>query len=277
MPPSLNGFNPLETLAADVDYDDALTALQLRLLHHQSRLRDESPFAVVVVFEGMDAAGKGGAIRRLTGRLDPRGFRVHPIGPPTPEELSRHYLWRFFRRMPAVGGISIFDRSWYGRVLVERVESLATEPDWRRAYEEIRAFEAMLTSDRTVLIKFWMQVSREEQLQRFRDRETDPFAEYKLTQEDWRNRRRWSFYIEAAEDMFRETHVPGAPWVVVAADDKEYARIRVLEEVVERLDSALARVDSPPRPPVVPTPDEDPLPLPLPPGAPDLRPSPPRT
>ena len=275
MLPSLSAFNPHESLPDDVVYDEVLKALQLRLLRQQARLRDEAPCAVVIVFEGMDAAGKGGAIRRLTGRLDPRGYRVHPIGPPTPEELARHYLWRFFRRMPAVGGITIFDRSWYGHVLVERVESLATQQEWRRGYEEIRAFEAMHTNDRTVLIKLWMHVSREEQLQRFRDRETDPFSEYKLSPDDWRNRRRWPYYVEAAEEMFRETHVPGAPWVLVAGDDKDYARIRVLEEVVERLDGALALIDSPPRLPVVPTPDEEPEALP--PGAPDLRPSAPRT
>ncbi len=273
--PSLEGFDPLERLSEDVDYEDALRDVQLRLLRHQTRLRDEAPLAVVIVFEGMDAAGKGGAIRRLTGRLDPRGYRVHPIGPPTAEELARHYLWRFSRRMPPAGGLTVFDRSWYGRVLVERVEHLATEDEWRRAYEEIRAFEAMHVADRTVLIKFWMHVSRDEQLRRFHDRENDPFAEYKLTESDWRNRRRWPHYIEAAEEMFRETHIPGAPWVLVPGDDKEYARIRVLEEVVSRLDGAVE--DLARRPSRRPVPVDDDLDRPLPPGAPDLRPRPPRT
>jgi polyphosphate kinase 2 (PPK2 family) len=256
-----------------VDYDEVLKSLQLRLLRHQTRLRDEAPCSVVIVFEGMDAAGKGGAIRRLTGRLDPRGYRVHPIGPPTHEELSRHYLWRFFRRMPARGGITIFDRSWYGRVLVERVESLATQEQWRRAYEEIRAFERMHVDDGTVLIKFWLHVSREEQLRRFRDRETDPFAEYKLTPDDWRNRRRSRHYVDAAEEMLRETHAPNAPWVLVPGDDKEFARIRVIEEVVQRLDAALAENAQQPRVAVAapPTANE------LPPGAPDLNPTARRT
>lgn len=229
-------------LGASLDretYERRKRALQLQLLRLQTRLRDERCVPLVIVFEGMDAAGKGGAIRRLTGRLDPRGYRVHPIGAPDPLEQQHHYLWRFYHRMPARGEIAIFDRSWYGRVLVERVEGFCTEAEWRRAYEEIACFERTHVASGAVFVKFWMHVSKKEQLQRFRQRESDPFKEYKITDEDWRNRRRWKQYERAADDMFTRTHAQQTPWTLVSGDDKRHARIAVLETVVQRLEAAL--------------------------------------
>ncbi|PKN79116.1 MAG: hypothetical protein CVU47_11180 [Chloroflexi bacterium HGW-Chloroflexi-9] len=224
----------------DAAYERRLRDLQLRLLHTQNRLRDSADVGVCVVFEGMDAAGKGGAIRRLTGRLDPRGFRVYPIGAPMEAERRHHYLWRFGTRMPEHGEIAIFDRSWYGRVLVERVEGFATPAEWQRAYEEIAAFEQMHLDDGMVLVKFWLHVSSEEQLKRFKEREADPFKEYKITAEDWRNREKRAEYEAAAEEMFARTHTAAAPWTLLHGDDKEHARLRVLEVVIEHLEARIA-------------------------------------
>ena len=236
--PTLRDFDP--TLAVENGaYRKQRRALQLQLLRHQVRLRDEATCPVVIVFEGKDAAGKGGAIRRLTGRLDPRGVRVHPIGNPTEEEARHHYLWRFHRRMPAYGQLAIFDRSWYGRVLVERVEELTTPEDWERAYGEIVAFEQTMVDNGTVLVKFWLHISEEEQLRRFEAREADPFKEYKITEDDWRNRERWSDYEPAVEEMLRRTHTAAAPWTLVSAEEKNHARLDVLGTVVSALDLRL--------------------------------------
>jgi len=212
--------------------------LQLDLLQLQTVLRDRADFSVVVVFEGMDAAGKGGAIRRLTGRLDPRGFSVNAIGPPEEYEKRHHYLWRFSSRMPTRGEIGIFDRSWYGRVLVERVEGYCSKAEWRRAYDEINDFERALVDGGTPVIKFWLHVSKKEQLSRFHERQNDPFKKYKITPEDWRNRRRWSRYIEAANEMFSKTHTEHAPWTPIAGDDKWHARCEVLTRVIEEMKMA---------------------------------------
>lgn len=212
-----------------------LRRCQLELLQLQTDLRDKQNMAVVVVFEGMDAAGKGGAIRRLTGKLDPRGFVVHPIGAPDVVEKAHHYLWRFQMRMPRRGQIAIFDRSWYGRVLVERIEGFCTEREWKRAYREICDFERILVDNGQVLIKFWLHVSKQEQLRRFRAREGDPFKEYKITDEDWRNRRQWSAYIAAADEMFRKTHSARAPWHAISGEDKWQARLAVVRTVTAAL------------------------------------------
>ena len=240
--PSLRDFDAALAVESR-EYRQRRRALQLELLRYQVRLRDEAACPVVVVFEGRDAAGKGGAIRRLTGRLDPRGFRVHPIGPPSNQEQRHHYLWRFHRRMPAYGELAIFDRSWYGRVLVERVEGLASPESWERAYGEIASFEQTLVDNGTVLVKFWLQISDDEQLRRFEAREADPFKEYKITPEDWRNRERWSEYEPAVEEMLRRTHTAAAPWTLVSAEDKNHARLEVLGSVVSAVAARLGPLD----------------------------------
>ena len=195
--------------------------------------------SVVIVFEGWDAAGKGGAIRNAMAPVDPRGFIVHPIGPPEGEDARRHYLYRFWRRLPEAGRVAVFDRSWYGRVLVERVEGFATETEWRRAYREIREFEQQMHDSGAVLFKFWMHLSPEEQLRRFRSRESDPRKQWKLTQEDWRNRDKWDAYLEAVEEMIDETHTDDAPWTIIEGDCKRWARVKVLRTLVEHLNAAI--------------------------------------
>ena len=212
-----------------------LRTCQLELLRLQTDLRDKKDLAVAIVFEGMDAAGKGGAIRRLTGKLDPRGFVVHPIGAPDVVEKAHHYLWRFQTRMPRRGQMVIFDRSWYGRVLVERVEGFCTDAEWKRAYREISDFERTLVDSGQVVIKFWLHVSKKEQLSRFRAREKDPFKEYKITEEDWRNRKQWDAYVAAADEMFRKTHTTKAPWHAIAGEDKWHARLQVVRTVTAAL------------------------------------------
>lgn len=232
--PRLSDFDP--TLAIEEkEYKKRRRALRLELLRYQVLLRDEATCPVVIVFEGVDAAGKGGVIRRLTGRLDPRGVRVHPIGPPVGQEARHHYLWRFHQRMPEYGQFGVFDRSWYGRVLVERVEGLASAEEWERAYGEITAFEQSMVDNGMVLAKFWLHISQDEQLRRFEAREADPFKEYKITADDWRNRERWADYEPTIDEMLRRTHTEAAPWTLVSAEDKNHARIDVLETVVAAL------------------------------------------
>jgi AMP-polyphosphate phosphotransferase len=243
--PRLQDIDLSIRVPADEAYHRKLQALQLELLMAQNRLRDAPASggprpSLCVVFEGMDAAGKGGAIRRLTGRLDPRGYRVHPIGPPSQEEHAHHWLWRFSSRMPARGEIAIFDRSWYGRVLVERVEGFAKPKEWKRAYDEIADFERSHVKAGVVLVKFWLQISRKEQLRRFHEREKDPFKEYKIGPEDWRNRRHWERHARAAEDMFEATHGKHAPWTLVSAEDKQNARLQVLKTTVLALRKTLS-------------------------------------
>jgi len=194
---------------------------------------------VVVAFEGWDAGGKGGAIKRLTERIDPRGYVVHPIAAPAGEDKEHHYLYRFWRRLPEAGQIAVFDRSWYGRVLVERVEHFAKDSDWRRAYSEINEFERQLVDFGTIVFKFWLHISPEEQLRRFQERENTPYKAWKLTPEDWRNRAKWDEYHRAADDMVLKTSTPGAPWTIVEANDKYYARIKVLRTVVDKLSKEL--------------------------------------
>ena len=228
-------------LALTIDrdtYEEELLQQQQRLLSLQQPLR-AAGLPVVIMFEGWDASGKGGAIMRITEKLDPRGYHVWPIAAPDEIELQHHYLWRFWTRLPARGQIAIFDRSWYGRVLVERVEKLATKDAWKRAYPEICDFERMLVADGTVLIKCWMQISKAEQLRRFEEREKDPFKQWKICPDDWRNRKKWTKYIKAAEDMFAETNCDAAPWHLIAAEDKHYARVEVTRIVADRIEQAL--------------------------------------
>jgi polyphosphate:AMP phosphotransferase len=193
----------------------------------------------VVVFEGMDAAGKGGAIRRVTGALDARFYQVVPVAAPSTEEQAHPYLWRFWRHIPRRGRFTLFDRSWYGRVLVERVDGHASTPEWRRAYGEINDFERELSDGGLIVVKFWLAIDRREQLARFRAREKTPFKQYKITADDWRNRARWDAYQTAAADMFQQTSTGTAPWTAVEANDKYFARIKVLRTLCERLEAEL--------------------------------------
>jgi AMP-polyphosphate phosphotransferase len=234
-------LDDLEHKALDeAEYKPKLKEAQIRLLTLQLELA-ESRNTLMVVFEGPDAAGKGGAIKRVSERLDPRLLRVHSTVKPSQEEYQHHYLWRFWKRTPSYGQIGIFDRSWYGRVLVERVEGFATEKEWKRAYQEINDFERMFTDDGTILVKIYMHISKEEQLFRFKRREGDPLKHWKITDEDWRNRKKWDEHNAAAEDMFEKTSTPAAPWNVIASNFKWYARVKTVKAVVEALESAKLR------------------------------------
>jgi AMP-polyphosphate phosphotransferase len=222
------------------DYDARLKKWQLRLLGLEQTLRN-SERSLLVAFEGWDASGKGGTIKRLTEVLDPRGYKVYGVCAPTEEEKRRHYLWRFWSRTPCKGELVIFDRSWYGRVLVERVEGFATRDEWQRAYSEINAFEEQLSDSGTLVLKFWMEISAEEQLKRFEERQADPFKRWKITPEDWRNREKRPEYLKAAEEMLRKTDTPRCPWRLVPAEHKWYARIEVLKAVVKEFEQALGK------------------------------------
>lgn len=221
----------------EVEYKPKLKEQQLKLLNHQLTLHD-SKRSVIVVFEGPDAAGKGGAIKRIVERLDPRLLRVNSIVKPTAEEYQHHYLWRFWNKLPAYGQMVIFDRSWYGRVLVERVENFASEKEWKRAYQEINEFERMLVDDGAIFIKFYLHITKDEQLLRFKRREGDPYKHWKISDEDWRNRRKWDQHNAAAEAMFEKTSTAHAPWHVIAGNYKWFARVKVVKAVVERLEEA---------------------------------------
>ena len=194
---------------------------------------------VVIVFEGWDAAGKGGAIRRITEKIDPRGFAVYPIAAPKGDDATHHYLWRFWRRLPETGQIAIFDRSWYGRVMVERIEGFCTEAEWKRAYREINSFERQLVDSGAVIFKFWLHIDQEEQLRRFESRSGDERRSWKLTEEDWRNREKWGLYEEAVNDMLLKTSTLTAPWTVIEGNDKLHARIKILRTLVNTLSSSL--------------------------------------
>ena len=194
--------------------------------------------SMVLMFEGWDAAGKGSAIRRVTQAMDPRLYQVVGVAAPTDEERVQHYLWRFWRHLPRAGYTTIFDRSWYGRVLVERVEGFAAPAEWGRAYGEINAFEEQLSAHGIVLGKFWVHISPAEQLRRFKERQTIAYKQYKITEEDWRNREKWPAYQQAVDDMVRQCSTEYAPWTLVAGDDKKFARIQILKTIVERLEAA---------------------------------------
>ncbi len=206
--------------------------IQLRELGYQIYLQKRP---VILVFEGWDAAGKGGVIKRITEKLDPRGYVVYPISTPHGEDKTRHYLYRFWRRLPERGQIAIFDRSWYGRVLVERVEGFAAEAEWQRGYKEINSFERQLREFGTILVKFWIHISREEQLRRFEERKAIGYKEWKLTEEDWRNREKWSAYEDAVEQMLVKTSTATASWTLVEGNDKYWARTKVLAKLVKVL------------------------------------------
>jgi polyphosphate kinase 2 (PPK2 family) len=221
----------------ETDYKPKLKDFQLRLLNLTRELA-EVRRSLIIVFEGPDAAGKGGAIKRLAERLDPRLLRVHSIVKPTAEEDQHHYMWRFWNKLPPYGQTVIFDRSWYGRVLVERVEGFATEKEWKRAYDEINEFERTLADDGAIILKFYLHISKDEQLFRFKRREADPYKHWKINDEDWRNRRKWDEHNSAAEDMFEKTSTEDGPWTVIAANYKWHARVRVLKTVVEALERA---------------------------------------
>jgi PPK2 family polyphosphate:nucleotide phosphotransferase len=232
---------PMDTAAMDGKpaYERRLAEVQKQLLRIQQTYWHERRRAILV-FEGWDAAGKGGAIRRLTEPLDPRGIHVWPIGAPLPAEQGRHYLWRFWQRLPEPGTFAVFDRSWYGRVLVERVEGYASPAVWKRAYQEINEFERMLIDDGARIVKLFFHITPEEQLERFRERLTNPYKRWKITEEDLRNRTRWDDYVHAAEDMFDRTSTTHAPWHAVPANSKWYARVRSLEIVNEALSRDVA-------------------------------------
>jgi polyphosphate kinase 2 (PPK2 family) len=194
---------------------------------------------LVLVFEGWDAAGKGGAIKRITEKVDPRGYVVYPISAPQGEDKTRHYMYRFWRRLPERGQIAIFDRSWYGRVLVERVEGFAREEEWKRAYKEINSFERQLKDFGTILVKFWMHISRDEQLRRFEERRRIGYKAWKLTDEDWRNREKWGAYEDAVEEMLLRTSTRTAPWNLIEGNDKNWARVKALSRLVEVVSAEL--------------------------------------
>ncbi len=219
-------------------YDSQLEKWQgrLNLLSRDPKFRRLS---VIILCEGPDAAGKGGAIRRITGALDARQYQGISIASPTDEERAQPYLWRFWRHLPRRGRFVIYDRSWYGRVLVERVEGFCAEPDWMRGYSEINDFEEQLVLNRSVLAKFWLQISKEEQLKRFKSREKTSFKRFKITAEDWRNRTKWDAYQIAADEMIERTSTSVAPWTLVESNDKYYARIKVLKTLVQQIEASL--------------------------------------
>ena len=230
---------PLENKSlSDEEYKEQLTKLQNHLKELHNRLyRKKVP--VVIVYEGWDAAGKGGNIKRITEALDPRGFEVQPIASPEPHEKARHYLWRFWMRLPKTGHIAIFDRSWYGRVMVERLEGFCSENDWKRAYNEMNEFEKELHDWGTVIIKFWVQIDKDTQLARFTDRQNTPEKQWKITDEDWRNREKWDEYEVAVNEMIQKTSTTFAPWHILESVDKKYARIKALKIVIEELEKVL--------------------------------------
>ena len=214
-------------------------AIQQRRIHLLQREAIEQNRSSVLVFEGPDAGGKGGAIRRIIPTLDARNYRVLQYGVPTDEEASRHYMWRFWRHLQRAGHLTIFDRSWYGRVLVERVEGFASDAEWKRAYAEINDFEDQLIEHGTILVKFWLHITPHEQLKRFEARQRTPFKRWKMTAEDWRNRGKWYEYEIAAHDMVKYTSTRVSPWELVPANSKNYARVRVLKTFGDYLESAL--------------------------------------
>jgi polyphosphate:AMP phosphotransferase len=223
---------------SEAEYERKLAKMQGKL-NQITRGLHEKKRSVILVFEGPDAAGKGGAIRRITGAMDSRIYQVISIAAPTDEERARPYLWRFWRQIPRKGNVTIYDRSWYGRVLVERVENFTAPEHWKRAYEEINGFEDQLVDYGIVLVKFYLQIGAEEQLRRFRERENIKYKQYKITEEDWRNRKKWNPYLAAAAEMLEKTSTEMAPWVLAEANDKRWARFKVLKTVVDQLEKRL--------------------------------------
>ena len=240
---NIDGRNVLSELnlghkLSDKEYDEQLAKWQgtLSELVRDPRFKGRS---LVCAFEGADAAGKGGAIRRITAAMDARDYQIIPVAAPTEEERAQPYLWRFWRHIPRNGRVAIFDRTWYGRVLVERVEGFCAEADWLRAYTEINDFEHDLANAGVIVVKFWLQISQEEQLKRFKEREKIEFKRFKITEEDWRNREKWDAYQEAICDMVDRTSTGTAPWTLVEANDKGYARVKILRTICQRLQAEL--------------------------------------
>jgi polyphosphate kinase 2 (PPK2 family) len=234
----------------DEEYATRIYAAQRRLVELRLQIGGhlESPQigpGVLVVFEGSDAGGKGGAIKRIVEPLDPRHYRVSTFAKPSFDEKRKHFLWRFWKEVPGLGGMALFDRSWYGRVLVERIEGYATKEQWKRAYEEIVQFERGLVLEGVIIVKFWLQISPEEQLRRFQNREKDPVRRWKLTDEDWRNRDRIEEYQDAIEEMFNRTNHELAPWHIVSGEQKKWARVHVLEILNKRIEEGIARFEHP--------------------------------
>ncbi|WP_028581070.1 polyphosphate:AMP phosphotransferase [Desulfogranum japonicum] len=244
--PSIDNLNVLKMLDMTQSLDKEKYSIQLKKYQRKLNLLTRDPkfkyTSVLAVFEGNDAAGKGGAIRRITGALDARWYQVIPIAAPTEEERAQPYLWRFWRHLPRKGRVTIFDRSWYGRVLVERVEQFCSESDWMRAYSEINEFEAQLARHRIVVVKFWLSITNDEQLRRFHDREQTGFKRFKITDEDWRNRDKWEQYELAVSDMVDRTSTFYAPWTLVEANSKYFARIKVLKTLCERIEDKLKEI-----------------------------------
>jgi polyphosphate kinase 2 (PPK2 family) len=235
-PPRLADVDLSRAFPDKDSYEKALDKVQLRLLRLQTEYFGKKRRAIIV-FEGRDAAGKGGAIKRLTEKIDPRGIKVWPIGAPSAEEQQRHYLYRFWDKVPSRGTWAVFDRSWYGRVLVERVDKFAKKTEWKRAYGEINAFEKMLSDDGVTIIKLFFHISKKEQLVRFKEREKDPYKKWKISKDDWHNREKWSAYDEAIDDMLRETHTRDSPWHLVSGERKWHARVEACRIVADGLDN----------------------------------------
>ena len=239
-----NGVLSGVDLTKDIDkdtYKKQIDELQKKLEHlHGELFRLRIP--VVLCFEGWDAGGKGGAIRRLTSHLDPRGYRVNPTASPNDIEKIHHYLWRFWNNVPKAGHIAIFDRTWYGRVMVERIEGFCTEAEWKRAYQEINEMESHMANFGTVILKFWLHIDKDEQERRFKERMENPAKQWKITDEDWRNREKWDQYEEAVNEMLVRTSTTYAPWIVVEGNSKYYARVKILETVVDALEAKIKEV-----------------------------------
>ena len=236
----LSGIDLSKSLTEE-EYKTRLKKLQKRLAELHSELyRLRIP--VVIGFEGWDAGGKGGAIKRLTSNLDPRGYRVNPTAAPNDIEKVHHYLWRFWNSVPKAGHIAIFDRTWYGRVMVERIEGFCSEAEWRRAYQEINEMESHMANAGAVVLKFWLHIDKDEQERRFRERQANPAKQWKITDEDWRNREKWDQYEEAVNEMLIRTSTTSAPWIVVEGNDKRYARVKVLQTVVDALEKKVKEV-----------------------------------
>ena len=237
--PALNEID-LSPSLTDEEYETELEHEQKKLSKLHSKLYEQK-IPVIIAFEGWDAAGKGGNIRRISAALDPRGYEAVPVAAPDKHELNRHYLWRFWNKLPKTGHIAIFDRTWYGRVMVERLENLTPESRWSMAYQEMNEFENELTDSGTIVLKFWLQIDKDEQLKRFNERQNTPEKQWKITDEDWRNREKWDKYEVAVNEMIAKTSTEFAPWHIIPANDKKYARIATLKIINKVLEEKLEK------------------------------------
>ena len=222
------------------EYKEEINKLSVKLGELQ-RICQSAKIPVMIVFEGLDASGKGVQIGKLIQALDPRGYVVIPTAAPNDWEKKHHYLWRFWVKMPKKGHITIFDRTWYGRVMVERIEGFCTKREWKRAYKEMNEMEEQLSDSGAIVMKFWMQIDKDEQERRFKERQANPEKQWKITDEDWRNREKWDLYERAVEEMLVKTSTPSAPWIIVEGNNKYYARIKVLETVVDAIQKRIAQ------------------------------------